>query len=277
MVSEELVQEELRNLLRTVIGDEAAEMPLETTLKTAGVDSLSILEICEALGSKFQVKISDKRIDNIQTLEEIVGAVLASAKTAKKSKPAKAKSEPSVIETLEEETQVTEPTVASESLSEEPDAEESVDTSRVWSMRIFWFLLLGGIVTGTAIGYTNTAGPGGEAPDATSLMRSVDPSAKPSTGQSPAESESGEGQLQATPTETTGGRFVLAGSLPVAPGTGLQVQRKNNGQWEDFPVKTTAKGEQFTINIQSSKKGVNEFRVQGADGKVTPSVFVTIR
>lgn len=254
MVSEELVREELRNLLRVVISKEAAELPLDTTLKAAQVDSLSILEICEALGAKFDVRISDKRIDSIETLQEIVNAVLPSG-----------------------ETQLFEQTVEEETLSEEPGEGERVDSSRVLSMRLFWFLLLGGIVTGTAIGYTDTAGPGGREPDSTALMRSVDPSGQPSNGQSPANSESGDGELRATPTETTGGRFVLVGSLAVAPGTGLQVQRKNNGQWEDFPVKTTSKGGDFTIKIQSSKKGVNEFRVQSADGKVTPSVFVTIR
>lgn len=274
---EELVRDELHNLLQVVIGEQAAELPLGTTLQAAGVDSLSILEICEALGAKFEVKISDKRIDSIQTLEEIVGAVLASAKAGKKTKPTKTKTKPTATKTPGDETQLIEPIVATQTLSEEPDQEESVDSNRVWSMRLFWFLLLGGIVSGTAIGYTNTAGPVGQQPDATSLMRSADPSAAQSNGKSETESASGEGELQATPTETTGGRFVLVGSLAVSPGTALQVQRKNNGQWEDFPVKTTSKGGDFTINIQSSKKGVNEFRVQSADGKVTQSVFVTIR
>ena len=277
MVSEELVRDELQHLLRVVISKEAAELPLETTLQAAGVDSLSILEICEALGEKFEVKISDKRIDKIQTLEEIVGAVLVSAQTGKKSNSAKSETEKPAPVNPGEETQLIASIATAETPVEESAKDEDVDSSRVWSMRLFWLLLLGGILAGTAIGYTNTAGPNSSAADATAPTRSASPSPSSSTGQSQPEPGSGAGELQATPNETTGGRFVLVGSLPVSPGTGLQVQRKNNGQWEDFPVKTTAKSGNFTINIQSSKKGVNEFRVQSADGKVTPSVFVTIR
>jgi hypothetical protein len=80
------------------------------------------------------------------------------------------------------------------------------------------------------------------------------------------------------PTETAGnGRFTLSasplavaaseridldGRCPALPsGTVLQVQRKEGGQWTDFPVTATCSGGTYSTYILTGHSGLNRFRM----------------
>jgi hypothetical protein len=70
----------------------------------------------------------------------------------------------------------------------------------------------------------------------------------------------------------------LSGSYRAPDGTRLQVQRKENGVWTDFPVTTSVNAGTFGTYVQTSHTGLNLFRVSdGASGRTSNVVRVTVR
>jgi hypothetical protein len=61
-----------------------------------------------------------------------------------------------------------------------------------------------------------------------------------------------------------GGRINFNGVYDGAEGATLQVQRRENGAWTDFPVTATVRGGSFETWIQTSRTGRTEFRVYDA-------------
>ena len=255
MIDSEVVRIELRQLLAVVIDENAAKSPMSTSLTDAEVDSLSILEICEALGDRFHLVIPDERIDAIVTLNDIVDAVLETA----------ADDQPLIDATPTE-----------------------VEMSKRFAVKAFWILIVIGITIGTILGFTGTALFQASGLDNVTPLPSHSvgplnsPSRKSSTHRLPLsrspEPSNTTASLQVSSSEVSAGeRFTLTGSLDVEPGTVLQVQRKDGTQWVNFPVTTTAKENGFSISIQTSRSGQQEFRVLSANGETTPSVMVTIR
>ena len=68
----------------------------------------------------------------------------------------------------------------------------------------------------------------------------------------------------------------LTGSYPGGEGAVLQVQRFENGGWQDFPVTTSVSGGSFSTYIQTSQAGANRFRMADTDSGTT-SNEVTVR
>lgn len=58
----------------------------------------------------------------------------------------------------------------------------------------------------------------------------------------------------------------LTGVYPGGEGAILQVQRFEDGDWQDFPVDASVSGEQFTTFVQTAQTGVNRFRVRDTSG-----------
>jgi hypothetical protein len=70
----------------------------------------------------------------------------------------------------------------------------------------------------------------------------------------------------------------LSGGYRAPDGTRLQVQRKENGVWTDFPVTTSVSAGTFATYVQTSHTGLNLFRVSdGASGRTSNVVKVTVR
>ena len=69
----------------------------------------------------------------------------------------------------------------------------------------------------------------------------------------------------------------LTGSYPGGVGSILQVQRRQNGPWEEFPVDISVREPDFSTTVQTSRSGVNEFRVVDTDnGKASNAVRVRV-
>ena len=70
----------------------------------------------------------------------------------------------------------------------------------------------------------------------------------------------------------------LTGVFPGGEGAVLQVQRLEDGKWEDFPVDASVSGETFATYVQTAQLGVNTFRVRDTSGPdVSNEVRVKIR
>jgi hypothetical protein len=54
----------------------------------------------------------------------------------------------------------------------------------------------------------------------------------------------------------------LTGVYPGGEGAVVQVQRFQNGKWEDFPVDASVSGETFSTYVQTGQVGFNKFRVR---------------
>jgi hypothetical protein len=77
-------------------------------------------------------------------------------------------------------------------------------------------------------------------------------------------------QTQVGPME----EIYLTGVFPGGEGTVLQVQRFENGRWEDFPVDAVVSNKTFSTYVQTAKAGVNRFRVRDTNG---PAVSNDVR
>lgn len=72
-------------------------------------------------------------------------------------------------------------------------------------------------------------------------------------------------------------RIDLVGTFTGGEGAVLQVQRKENGQWSDFPVSVSVNGEEFSTYVQTGRTGKNVFRMADTDSKkVSNTVTVTV-
>lgn len=85
--------------------------------------------------------------------------------------------------------------------------------------------------------------------------------------------------LRASPQQaSTDERVSLNGRFPgLGPGVDLQVERKEGGSWEPFPVSmTTDGGGKYSTWIITGHTGPNRFRVTAESGESTPIVVVRI-
>lgn len=72
-------------------------------------------------------------------------------------------------------------------------------------------------------------------------------------------------------------RIDLVGDYKGGEGAVLQVQRKENGSWSDFPVSVTVNDGDFSTYVQTGRTGKNVFRMADTDSKkVSNSVTVKV-
>lgn len=92
--------------------------------------------------------------------------------------------------------------------------------------------------------------------------------------------EPGKPKLQASPSRVDPGeRISLTGTFPkLDDGAVLQVQRRDGGSWEDFPVEARTDGDgTFETWVVTSRTGKMKFRLQAEDGGAkTPPATVHI-
>lgn len=69
----------------------------------------------------------------------------------------------------------------------------------------------------------------------------------------------------------------LTGIYPGGEGAILRVQRFESGQWQDFPVTASVSNQTFSTYVQTSRSGVNKFRVIDTDTQLASNpVSITI-
>jgi hypothetical protein len=69
----------------------------------------------------------------------------------------------------------------------------------------------------------------------------------------------------------------LTGVYPGGEGAILRVQRFESGQWQDFPVTASVSNQTFSTYVQTSRPGVNKFRVIDTDTQLASNaVRVTV-
>lgn len=112
------------------------------------------------------------------------------------------------------------------------------------------------------------------------LAPGVSPASSEPAAKTPSATKSPEREitLSASVTETTSmQQFELTGLYPQGEGAILTVQRFEGGAWVDFPANGSVAGEQFQIPVQTSRPGVNRFRVVDSDsGLQSGEVRVTV-
>lgn len=96
----------------------------------------------------------------------------------------------------------------------------------------------------------------------------------------PTESETPEDEivLQASPAQVAPMQQInLTGSYPTGEGAILQVQRFENGSWNDFPVSVAVSGGGYRTYVMTGQGGENRFRVRDSDSDLASNeVTVTV-
>lgn len=267
----------VHDLLVDVVDADRAAIEPEATLASLGVDSLSVVEICEILGARFDVEIPDDAIDAVTTVDDVVHALLTAPDRSAVLEPVSAPLGPA-------------PGRPAPSLN----SEEITARKRRALVLIAWFAVIG-------VGLGLLIGVGGSALFRASGLGDLDPvpipepteTATETTGPAPApsptpteedeeeEEEDEESTLEASPANAAAGsRITLTGAVPEAsPGAQLQVQRQEaGGEWQDFPVTVTLNDDgSFSTWIQTSRQGTQEFRLQVIGSDIaTPTVQITV-
>jgi len=99
-----------------------------------------------------------------------------------------------------------------------------------------------------------------------------EPTPTQSVTEEPTESESAkpEKEISLSASQTSVSSFQqidLTGVYIGGEGAILQVQRREDGVWEDFPVTVSVSDATFSTYVQTSRPGINEFRVIDLDTK----------
>lgn len=253
-----------------VVGCPADAVLPAATLAELGTDSLTIVEVGEELGRRFDVHLSDAAIDSMVTVQDAIDAVVAHTAT----RQAEPTSPPAP------------PVRAAAAFAAHP--RPAVRRTRLGGFAatfVFFGLVIGGVL-----------GLGGAALVSATGLANVDlppiggsptPTPTPQDTEEPAPEQTSPPN-DPTPTITTsservspGERFLLSGAFPTSPvGEDLQVEVKDGpgASWDEFPIQTkTRDGGVFRTELYTSRTGEREFRVTNtATGASTPSITVTI-
>lgn len=124
--------------------------------------------------------------------------------------------------------------------------------------------------TGPAEGPALTLAPGGE--------QTAQPDADRGQGEKKKKKKTKVISLSAGQTSVSPMQQIdLSGIYPGGEGAILQVQRFENGSWQDFPVTVSVSNQTFSTYVQTGQTGPNRFRVVDTDtGKASNEVKVTI-
>ncbi|MGB9012380.1 MAG: acyl carrier protein, partial [Aeromicrobium sp.] len=85
------ILEQITDISVRVLGCDEDDVAPRARFSELGSDSLTIVEIGEELGRRFDVHLSDDTIDTMRTVQDAIDAVTAVASDAKKAPTAKTK------------------------------------------------------------------------------------------------------------------------------------------------------------------------------------------
>ncbi|MFI5425780.1 phosphopantetheine-binding protein [Aeromicrobium sp. UC242_57] len=241
-----------------------------------GTDSLTIVEIGEELGRRFNVYLSDDTIDSLRTVQDAIDAIVqhdgakpvaAAVAAGKPTSPTKPTND-RIVKSL----------TPAQVHEKRTRATGFVAKFGFMGLVIGGLLGLGGAALVSASGINSVDLPPIAAPTATATTPTPTetPSPEPTS-----KTEAPKPTIDASDTQVSPGqRFILSGTFPnSATGEKLQVEVRESGEgWDDFPIETTTRdGGAFKTELYTSRTGQREFRVTNKTTNTsTPSVKVTI-
>lgn len=272
MPSPSSVHEQLTDILVRLVGCSADAVVPEAGLKELGTDSLTIVELADELGRRFDVYLSDDTVDSLVTVQDAIDAVVDHDGS---TPPARSGRVPTTLESPA-------PPVRDE---------EQVRRRRLAERLVIWFAVVGAVVgailgfggsaliEATGLGSVNLA-PINNPTTAPSTTPTTTPEPEPTQTTEPNPDEP-EPTIRASKSQVAPGeRFVIEGTFPaVGAGAELQVQVKDEGSdWDDFPIETTTKGGgRFKTELYTSRSGDRQFRLLNKKtDEATPAVTVQI-
>lgn len=286
MPAPEDVRRELADILVQVQGCSRDAVQPDRRLKDdLGVDSITIVEIGEELGRRFNVYLADETIDGFVTIKDAINAVVhhdgSVARSGSPAVPAKLAPPPAPAAATED--------VHVSVRDREPAVPPLDPEKKRVAGRFATWMVITGAGLGALIGLTSAAVIGATGLGAADLPPlSVTTTAATTT---PAPTTEAPEPTSDTPTQeptfrvsstrvAPGERFRLEGAFPeLGVGATLQVQVKDpGGDWDDFPVDTqTKRGGRYATEIYTSRTGKREFRMFHDDSsKASPSLTVEI-
>jgi len=260
-----------------------------------GADSLTIVEIGEELGRRFDLYLSDDTINGLRRVRDAVHAVVGHDGTGPSRQdhppvPAAFASPATTSHPVEhvppDHAAPAPSTTDSHLLTGAIEPEQA--KHRAWQLTRW--LGVTGLVVGGIVGLVFVVLVGATGLDNVSLPPLPSSTTAPTptaTTPSPTPSSTATDEVTEEPTLTAeqtrvspGQRFVLSGRFPeLGANAVLQVQfRENGGSWEDFPVQAkTREDGKFKTELYTSRTGEREFRLKHQEsGATTPTVKVTI-
>jgi len=295
--SDHLVTDQLADIVVRVLGCDPGDVVPTANLKTdLGADSLTIVEIGEELGRRFDLYLSDDTINALTTVQDAIRAVTrhdGSGPGRRDHRPvpknfvaAPFRGATEYDDEADEDGQLVGATSDTHLLTG-PVAPAEAER-KAWSA-IKWLAVVGLLVGAlVAFGFSALVGASGiddvslpPLPTAPTSATPTEETPTPTPTPTPTEDPTPEPTLTTANSRVSPGeRFVLEGQLPeVGEGAKLQVQVREPGTgWDDFPVTvTTRKDGTFKTELYTSRTGEREFRLMHEDtGKTTPTVKVTI-
>lgn len=268
--SSSTVQEQLTDILVRIVGCPADSVVPSADLKSLGVDSLTVVELGEELGRRFDVYLSDDTIDSLKTVQDAIDAVVkhdgTTAPAARPTSPRSAATAP-----------------------RPPRAPGHNTHQRARAISFAVMFMVFGLVIGGALGLGGAAlvsATGISDVDLAPLTPPTTPEPAPETTKKPSPKPTASPD-EVKPTINTssesispGERFYLSGAFPGSPeGQEIQVEvRDPGGSWDDFPIQTTTRdGGIFRTELYTSRTGAREFRVTNkTTGVSTPKIKVEI-
>jgi acyl carrier protein len=270
------VHEQLTPIIVQVVGCEPQDVVASARLgKDLGVDSLSIVEIVEALGLTFDVYIPDHTVNNLVTVQDAVHAVVHHDPHAKApgGRPGAA------VAAAPAPRRDARPLPADEIERRKHNALKFAGWFAVVGIALGGVLGFGGVALIHATGISEVSMPA--TPKPSSAVTTKKPTPKPTVTQSPTVEEKPKPTLDAASTEISPGeKLRLSGRFPeLDNGAVLQVQVRDKGEeWDDFPVTVkTGDGGEYSTLIYTTRTGERQIRMLHKDSDTaTPSVTITI-
>jgi len=268
------VHEQLTRIIVQVVGCEPqAVEPAARLGKDLGVDSLSMVEIVEALGLSFDVYIPDATVDNLVTVQDAVNSVVHHNHGVKRpvKRPA------------------TRPAAAPPRRQARPLPADEIERRKHTAWKFAGWFAVAGLAIGAVMGLggaalINASGlgegtlPATPTPTATTTTKATP---KPTENTAPTTEQKPKPTLNAASSEISPGeKLRLDGAFPeLGKGALLQVQVKDKGgDWDDFPVTTrTGDDGKFSTVIYTTRTGERQIRMLHKESKsTTPAVAITI-
>ncbi|MCW2789971.1 MAG: hypothetical protein JWP56_2274 [Aeromicrobium sp.] len=275
MPSPTTVHEQLTDILVRVVGCPADAVVPEATLKELGTDSLTIVEVGEELGRRFDIHLSDETIDSLVTVKDAIDAVVRHDGPKQPRTP----SVPRVADIH---------TAAATDRARTVHPEDHHERRHRATGFFIWFAVIGGVI-GVVLGVAGAAlvsVTGISAADLPPVSATTTPTPTETTTKAPTAKPTetaGEPEPSITASSTQispGQKFTLEGVFPGSDkGEALQVEVKDEGSaWDDFPIQpVTRDGGTFKTELYTSRTGAREFRVTNTEtGDSTPAVKVEI-
>lgn len=309
MPPSQTVQTELADILVAVVSCDRDRVTPDARLSDLGVDSLSIVEVSEALGARFDTYISDERINTMVTVNDAVDAVTQTDEPSPAAKapvggtvssfarsararaalvPAKAAAAMPARAPRPDRGATQVAARPREARPAIPPEDIGARKRRAWVL-VGW-LALAGVLIGAFFGVAGAVSLRAlgikelEPPPAVEVTAPPTPTPTPSEAapsEEPEDEPEIKSELDVSPAQVSpGDRITFTGMIAEADaGATAQVQRRDGDSgWVDFPVDVELQdGGDFTTYIITSKPGDSEFRlIEKESGKSTPSAKVQI-